>query len=90
MHFALSFRGNDVASFDESSIQKIFSEVFGIPVSELTDALAYNSCVQWDSLKHLQMVAKFEEIFEIEIEMDDIIAMENYGKVKEILHKYLT
>jgi len=31
----------------------------------------------------------FEETFDIEIEMDDIIAMEDYGKVKEILRKYL-
>jgi len=36
------------------------------------------------------MVAKFEETFGIEIGMDDIIAMENYGKVKNILIKYLT
>ena len=59
-------------------------------MEEVTDTLAYNSCAQWDSLKHLQMVAMFEERFGIEIDMDDIIAMENYGKVREILHKYLT
>ena len=75
--------------FDESKIKDIFCEVLGLPAPEITDTLAYNSCVQWDSLKHLQMVAMFEETFDIEIEMDDIIAMENYGKVKEILHKYL-
>lgn len=78
-----------MASFDENTIKKIFCEVLGIPVEEVTDALAYNSYHQWDSLKHLQLVAMFEEKFEIEIDMDDIIAMENYGKVKEILHKYL-
>lgn len=79
-----------MASFDENTIRKIFSEVLGIPTEDVTHRLAYNSCVQWDSLKHLQLIAMFEETFGIEIEMDDIIAMENYGKVKEILHKYLT
>jgi acyl carrier protein len=79
-----------MASFDENTIKNIFREVLGIPAEEITDALAYNSCPQWDSLKHLQLVAMFEEKFDIEIDMDDIIAMENYGKVKEILHKYLT
>ncbi|MFZ1127625.1 acyl carrier protein [Methanoregula sp.] len=79
-----------MASFDEDTIKNIFCEVLGIPVEEVTDTLAYNSCAQWDSLKHLQMVAMFEERFGIEIDMDDIIAMENYGKVREILHKYLT
>lgn len=79
-----------MVSFDENTIKNIFCEVLGIPAQEVTDTLAYNSCVQWDSLKHLQLVAMIEETFGIEIEMDDIIAMETYGKVKEILHKYLT
>jgi len=77
-----------MASFDENIIKNIFCEVLGIPADTVNDALAYNSCEQWDSLKHLQMVAMLEESFDIEIEMDDIIAMETYGKVKEILRKY--
>ena len=79
-----------MAVFDEQVIRQIFSEALGIPPDEVTDSLAYNSCERWDSLKHLQMVAMIEERFDIEIEMDDIIAMENFAKVKEILHKYLT
>lgn len=79
-----------MASFDENTIRNIFCEVLGIPPAEVTDTLAYNSCVQWDSLKHLQIVAMLEEHFRIEIDMDDIIAMENYAKVKEILRKYLS
>lgn len=78
-----------MASFNEDKIINIFCEVLGISTQEVTDTLAYNSCVQWDSLKHLQLVAMLEETFDIEIDMDDIIAMENYGKVKEILHRYL-
>jgi acyl carrier protein len=78
-----------MSSFDENTIKNIFCEVLGITVADVKDTLAYNSCVQWDSLKHLQMVAMLEETFDIEIDMDDIIAMENYAKVKEILLKYL-
>jgi acyl carrier protein len=78
-----------MASSDENTIKNIFCEVLGIPATEVKDTLAYNSCIQWDSLKHLQIVAMLEENFTIEIEMDDIIAMENYGRVKEILKKYL-
>lgn len=77
-----------MASFDENTLKNIFSEMLGIPAQDVTDSLSYNSCPQWDSLKHLQIVAKIEMVFGIEIEMDDIIAMENYGKVKEILCKY--
>ena len=78
-----------MTSFDENTIKNIFCEVLGISATDVTDTLAYNSCVQWDSLKHLQIVAMLEETFKIEIDMDDIIAMENYARVKEILRKYL-
>jgi acyl carrier protein len=78
-----------MTSFDENSIKDIFCQAIGLPAEAVHDALAYNSCEQWDSLKHLQMVAMFEEKFDIEIEMDDIIAMETFGKIKEILRKYL-
>jgi len=79
-----------MTSFDENTIRNIFCEVLGLPPQDITDSLAYNSCEQWDSLKHLQIIAMFEERFGIEIEMDDIIAMETFGRVKEILHKYLS
>lgn len=78
-----------MTQFDADKIKTIFSEVMGIPEQDIMDTLAYNSCVQWDSLKHLQLVAMFEETYNIELDMDDIIAMENYGKIKEILQKYL-
>jgi len=76
--------------YDEKKIENIFCEVLGLPAREVTDSLSYNSCVHWDSLKHLQLVAMLEETFDIEIEMDDIIAMETFGKLKVILQKYLT
>ena len=71
-------------------IKAIFSRVIGIPEAAVTDETAYNSCEAWDSLKHLEMVAAFESEFGIEMEMDDIIAMENFRKVKEIVLRYLS
>ena len=56
-----------MVSFDENTIKNIFCEVLGISSTDVTDTLAYNSCIQWDSLKHLQMVAMLEETFKIEI-----------------------
>lgn len=67
----------------------ILSEVFSLPVDQITDDLAYNTFAAWDSLKHLQMVSMIEEEFGIELEMDDIIDMSTIGKVKEITARYL-
>lgn len=71
------------------AIKKIFCEILGVDESEVDDSTAYNSFRPWDSLKHLQLVSTFEDEFDIEFEIDDIIAMENFGLVKEIIAKYL-
>ena len=73
----------------ELTIKKIFCQTLGVQESEINDDTAYNSFVPWDSLKHLEFVANFEEEFKIDIEMDDVIAMETFKKIKEILAKYL-
>ncbi len=70
-------------------IKKIFCEVLGVQDSEVSDGTSYESFSPWDSLKHLELVSKLEEEFGIELQMDDIIAMETFGKIKEIIQKYL-
>lgn len=72
-----------------SKIKRIFCEVLGVKEAEVDDSTAYNSFPAWDSLKHLQLVAMYEDEFDIEFDMDDIIAMENFGLVKEIVGRYL-
>jgi len=77
---------------DENKTNKIksfFCEILGVSESEVNDETAYNSFEPWDSLKHLEFVAKLEQEFNIDIEMDDVIAMENFKKIKEIIGKYL-
>lgn len=66
----------------------IFSDVMGIPKNELNDAIAYNSHPAWDSLKHLKLISRLEIALDIEFDMDDVIAMENFGLVRELTAKY--
>lgn len=71
------------------TIVDIFSDIMGIPKTELNDTIAYNSHPAWDSLKHLQLISELETAFDIEFDMDDVIAMENFGLVRELTAKYL-
>lgn len=70
-------------------IKKIFCDVLSVAESEVNDETSYDSFAPWDSLKHLELISKLEEEFGVEIKMDDIIAMENFGKIKEIMQKYI-
>lgn len=70
-------------------LRAIFREELGLEDRELVDSTAYNALEAWDSLTHLKIVSRIEEAFGIEMEVDDIIAMENFAKAKEIVSRYL-
>lgn len=70
-------------------LRAIFREELGLEDRELVDSTAYNALEAWDSLTHLKIVSRTEEAFGIEMEVDDIIAMESFAKAKEIVSRYL-
>lgn len=72
-----------------SKTKKIFCEVLSVAEAEVNNETSYESFAPWDSLKHLELISRLEEEFGIEMKMDDIIAMETFGKVEEITQKYL-
>jgi acyl carrier protein len=68
--------------------KKVFLDSFGIKEEQLNAELEYNTIPTWDSVGHMGMVAKLEETFEIEMDIDDIIDFSSYEKGFELLKKY--
>jgi acyl carrier protein len=73
---------------NETILRVIFSESLAISTEEVIDSLEYNTIPKWDSLGHMSIVAKIEDTFNIMLDIDDILDMNNFGKAKEILNKY--
>jgi acyl carrier protein len=73
---------------NKDNYDKVFIESFVLDAKQLNDKLEYNSIEAWDSIGHMQIIAELEDIFEIELEMDDIINFSSYNKGMEILAKY--
>ncbi|TXG98160.1 MAG: acyl carrier protein [Rhodocyclaceae bacterium] len=74
-----------------TSIEKLratFAESLGLPLSEINDALTYNSVAQWDSVAHMALVAAIEDAFDILIDTEDVIDLSSFGKAQTILTKY--
>lgn len=67
---------------------KCFEQALGIPGEQVTDALAYSSIKQWDSVAHMSLVAALETEFEIMLDTDDILAMSSVAVARTILQKY--
>ena len=72
---------------NELKYRNAFAENFGLETSEV-DKLEYQSISDWDSVGHMGLIAQLEEAFSIQIEMDDVIALNSFEKGKEIMQKY--
>ena len=73
---------------NKQKYDQAFIESFSISESALDDNLIYNSIPEWDSVGHMGMIAELEEVFDIMMEMDDIIDFSSYKKGFEIIAKY--
>ena len=65
-----------------------FMEVFEIEKDALTDELEYQSIESWDSVGHMALIAELEDIFDISMEMDDVIDFGSYKTGIKTLEKY--
>lgn len=66
--------------------KKIFKESFQYDGD--VNELKYQDIPEWDSVGHMQLIAELEEVFSIEIDVDDIIDFSSFKKGMEILSKY--
>ena len=69
-------------------LKEAFSKSLELDLTEIKDDLAYSVNQQWDSIRHMNLVAEIEAIFDIMMETEDIIDMSSFAKAKEILGKY--
>jgi len=62
----------------------VFVNSFGVKIEEVK-TLKYQNIKAWDSVGHMGLVAKIEEVFDIMLETEDIIDLNSFEKGKEIL-----
>lgn len=65
-----------------------FIEIFEIEPSDLSDTLEYQSIQAWDSLGHMALIAELEDLFDIMLEMDDVMDFGSYKTGIKTLEKY--
>lgn len=62
--------------------------VFEIDADQLTDELKYQSIQSWDSVGHMALMAELENLFDIMLEMDDVVDFGSYNTGMKTLEKY--
>lgn len=73
---------SNLAKYDSA-----FTETFQLQGSDLP-GLKYQDHAAWDSVGHMQLMAALEDVFGIELDIDDIIEFSSYQAGKTILAKY--
>lgn len=55
-----------------SAVRELVSSVLGIPSAELPDDASADSFAKWDSMAQLNICMRFQERFNVEMDMDRI------------------
>ncbi len=73
---------------NKEKLTKAFTESLGIEPQLVTDELTYNTIPQWDSTAHMVLIAELENVFDVMLDIDDIIDLSSVAQAKIILQKY--
>jgi acyl carrier protein len=68
-----------------SLLYQIISEIFRIPLEEVTPEMAIHKVSAWNSLTHIELVVSIEEKFRIQLTQDEIVVMTSVGEAQRIL-----
>jgi len=70
-----------------NKVQDIFRVVFQAPELMIRPEMTANDVDKWDSLTHLTMIAKVEEVFGFRFKLKEMVKMKNVGDMLTIINE---
>lgn len=70
------------------TLEKIFAEVFAIPESSVVDTLELRQISSWDSMSHMFLITRIEEVFSVQLTGDEIADMKSVGDARRSLQAH--
>ena len=72
-----------------SNVQQAFKAAFDIEPQSITMETTASEISAWDSVGHLSLAGSLEEIFEVSLDVDDLMEMENVREIVRIISSKL-
>ena len=72
----------------KEKLNEIFTSVFGVDASALTNGFRRENVANWDSVRQLSLTNGMEDAFDIMLDPEDIIACTSYDGARDVLAKY--
>lgn len=64
------------------------AEVFKIEKSEISDELTPEDIEDWDSISHMELMAKFEDEWGVTFDVEELVEMETIVLIKDALVRH--
>lgn len=68
-------------------VYEIVGRVLGCPVNEINEDTSPDTLVQWDSLKHMNLILALEEELGVQFSDDQIVEMNSVGLILAVLEE---
>ncbi|WP_179345070.1 acyl carrier protein [Winogradskyella ursingii] len=69
-------------------LENAFTTILEIDASQINEELKYQSIPEWDSINHMFLIGEIEDVFNVEIDSDDILEVKSYNDAKNVLGRY--
>jgi acyl carrier protein len=66
-------------------VQEVFHETFGIEPQLISLETTPSDMPAWDSVGHLDLASRLEQVFGISFDVDDLMEMENVREIVRII-----
>jgi acyl carrier protein len=70
-------------------IRVMASDLFGVPVEQITAASSPQTLENWDSIQHLNLVLAVEEKFSVQLSPEEIEEMKSVGETAKLVESKL-
>ena len=67
------------------NLKKIMASLFRLSEEEIGESTSLENTPAWDSLRHMELIVEIERAFELQLEVDEIVAMINYPAIVKII-----
>ena len=72
----------------EEQFKKILAETFGTDAESLKDEYTPDDVGNWSPITHMEIVAKFDQEFGVNLNVEEITEMDSIGRMKEVLKRH--
>ena len=72
----------------EEKLRQIMSQIFKVPIEEISEDASPDTIENWDSLQHMNLVLALEEAFHITFSSEEITEILNYKLIVSRLEEH--